>query len=359
MRKSSWRIWLLVFVALQCQSGCGGGGASEDSSGNDVAFSAVDAAARSTFDSLGLDGMGLTIYRADGSRVFEAMYGDFSADKRVFIASASKMVTGVTLFGLIDRGVLSLDTTTGEVLGWSGDKSAINVRQLLSFRSGLANEDLCTYVVNTTLEACVEQIYNDEMLGEPGTRFDYGSTHLQVAGRMAELATGQSWQDIFSDVILTPLGLPADIYYYTRPENLVVSANPLLAGGLVVSMSEYAKFLGFVYRKGELDGAQLIDAALFDQQAMDPYPDAIIGETPVESPSVRYGLTAWLECDTPTTGCAVISSPGLYGFTPWLDREHGYYAIIGMENHDLSQRGTAVALEQTLKPLIVEALQQL
>jgi serine-type D-Ala-D-Ala carboxypeptidase/endopeptidase len=80
--------------------------------------------------------LGLTIYRADGTRVFEHMYGDFSADQRVFIASASKMVTGVTLFGLIDRGVLSLNTTTGEVLGWSGDKSTINVRQLRHHRHG-------------------------------------------------------------------------------------------------------------------------------------------------------------------------------------------------------------------------------
>ena len=49
------------------------------------------------------------------------MYGNFSADQRVAIASASKLVSGATLFRLVDAGYLTLDTTTGQVLGWTGD----------------------------------------------------------------------------------------------------------------------------------------------------------------------------------------------------------------------------------------------
>jgi CubicO group peptidase (beta-lactamase class C family) len=349
---------LVIVAALGVLSGCngGGGGADDPAPG---AFDAVDAEARATYESLGLSGMGLAVYDGNGDKVFESMYGTFSGDQRVYIASASKMVSGVTLFRLVDQGALSLDSTTGEVLGWSGDNAGITLRHLLSFRSGLEDENACTYVVITTLASCVEQIEQAGMLGEPGSRFDYGSTHLHVAGRMAEVATGKSWNTIFTEQLVTPLGLPADIHYFNRPDNLMETANPLLAGGLVMSMNEYAQVLHFIYDKGVWHDEQLIDADLFTQQAMDPYPGAVVGQTPAESPAVRYGLAAWLECSTPTTGCAVISSPGLYGFTPWLDREHGYYAILGMENRDLSQRGTATDLEQRLKPLIVEALQRL
>ena len=70
----------------------------------------------------------------------------------------------------------------------------------------------------------------------------------------------------------------------------------------------------------------------------------------------RYGLTAWLMCDTPATGCAELSSPGAFGFTPWFDRAAGYYAILGMElDGDQVDNGVvdfAVKLQQQLAPLI-------
>jgi hypothetical protein len=71
-----------------------------------------------------------------------------------------------------------------------------------------------------------------------------------------------------------------------------------------------------------------------------------------------YGLTAWLECSTPATGCAVISSPGAYGFTPWVDRNAGYYAIIGTLNTTSSGKVVKASIDaaQALKPAIVAAL---
>ena len=60
----------------------------------------------------------------------------------------------------------------------------------------------------------------------------------------------------------------------------------------------------------------------------------------------------------PALNCAVLSSPGAFGFTPWFDRDAGYYAILGMEVD--SQAGIvafAVNLAQELKPLIRSALQ--
>jgi hypothetical protein len=61
-------------------------------------------------------------------------------------------------------------------------------------------------------------------------------------------------------------------------------------------------------------------------------------------------------------GCPISSSPGAFGFTPWIDRETGYVAILGMEvGPDTTETPSevvdfAVALEQTLQPLIRAAL---
>lgn len=38
----------------------------------------------------------------------------------------------------------------------------------------------------------------------------------------------------------------------------------------------------------------------------------------------RYSFGAWLECEGPVATCAEVSSPGAYGFTPWVDHEWGY-----------------------------------
>jgi D-alanyl-D-alanine-carboxypeptidase/D-alanyl-D-alanine-endopeptidase len=338
--------------ALLLLTACGG----SDDSGEGGAFGTVDSTARAAFESQRIPGMGLTIYNRDGAKVFEQMYGDFSPDARVAIASASKLVSGAVIFRLLDAGELSLDSTTGQVLGWTGDQAAITLRQLLSFTSGLAPENQCTYDSTVTLGECVATISQTGLTAQPGTRFDYGSVHLAVAGRMAEVVTGQPWNAIFDTELRDPLGLPGDIVYYANPLEATGTDNPLLAGGLRLSMNEYEHILHFVFDKGVWQGTALLAPDIFETQTVDPYPDAVIGNSP--GGDLRYGLTAWLECATPQTGCASIASPGAFGFTPWLDRDAGYYAILGMQVMNNSQTQFGANLERQLAPLIVQALSQ-
>lgn len=355
MRGHLTRQWIsAILVAMTFGVGC-----SDDDDAPpavDDRFASVDAAARTAFEQSGISGMGLAIYDRHGEKVFEKTYGDFSGDRRVAIASASKLVSGVVLFRLIDEGYLSLDSTTGEVLGWSGQKGTITLRHLLSFTSGLAPEHRCTYQANVSLAACVDLIRDAELVAPPGTRFEYGSTHLHVAGRMAEVVTGASWNDIFEAQLLRPLNLSDDIVYYANPLTGEGADNPLLAGGLLLSMSEYERVLRLVFAKGAWQESELIDSELFDAQAVLPFPDAVVGRSPAGHRPVRYGLTAWLECGTPETGCAALSSPGAFGFTPWLDRSAGYYAILGLEEPFGAARRFSLPLVQELKPRIEDAL---
>jgi D-alanyl-D-alanine-carboxypeptidase/D-alanyl-D-alanine-endopeptidase len=344
-------------VALLCLYACGGGSGDDPDPPATDPFHEVAQAAQAAYDAERIP-MGVAVYDSSGTKVFERMYGGFSPDRRVAIASASKLVSGATIFRLIDAGYLSLDSTTAELLGWQGEKGTITLRHLLSFTSGLKPEHVCTYQPEITLAECVNAIYQEDMPGAPGSRFDYGSTHLHVAGLMAEVAVGRPWHEIFDQQIRVPLGLPAEFTYYSRPRQAdgMQPANPLLAGGMRASMNDYERLLRFVFHKGSWQGVQLLSPAIFDTQTIAPYPSAAIATTPAFI-DVRYGLTAWLECSTPATGCPVISSPGAFGFTPWIDRATGYYAIIGMEIDDyLWEPGAGVRLQRTLKPLIEEAM---
>jgi len=315
---------------------------------------AVDRTMLTALEEHRVAGMGLAVYDRAGRPVFARMYGDFASDRRVAIASASKLVTGVVLFRLVDEGLLSLDSTTGAVLGWPGAKGSITLRHLLSFTSGMPREHVCTVLPQLTLAACVEMIEGSALEAPAGTRFDYGSTHLAVAGRMAEVVTGQSWDQVFATRLRAPLGLPPAAQYYATPRQPIPTENPLLAGGLRMTMDEYARVLQLVFDKGRFQGLPLVSPALFDAQAILQYPRAAIGYSPW--PEMRYGLTAWLECPTPETGCAALSSPGAFGFTPFLDRDAGYYAVLGMEIDRGVGENFAPGLEQALRPLIAAAL---
>ena len=95
-------------------------------------------------------------------------------------------------------------------------------------------------------------------------------------------------------------------------------------------------------------------------QGTEPFPAAEIGVSPFDAIGLdfHYGLSSWLECAPPAVDCGVVSSPGAFGYTPWVDREGGYYAIIAMEVTE-SQSDIvefSVDLAQDLKPLIRAAL---
>jgi D-alanyl-D-alanine-carboxypeptidase/D-alanyl-D-alanine-endopeptidase len=321
-------------------------------------FAEVDRIATANAPAVGA--FGLAIYGSDDRLLFQKMYGDFAPDRRVAVASSSKWISGLTLFRLVTDGKLSLDSTTGTVLGWSGPNAAITLRHLLSFTSGLPPDHTCTLNTAIKLSDCVAQIEKLTLTAAPGARFDYGSTHLAVAGRMAEVVTGKAWNDIFTEQLRTPLGLSSAVTYYTLPNQQSGTQNPLVAGGLVINMNEYAPLLGLIFRRGILGGQRLIRDDLFTEQARAPYPSAVIGQSPMQNAGYPflYGLTAWLECSTPAAGCAIISSPGAYGFTPWVDRDAGYYAIIGTLNTTSSGKVVKASIDaaQALKPAIRAAL---
>src|SRR4051812_33171120 len=216
---------ICVGALIACLSACGGGGGSSPDSPPVSSqpppppdpFAQVDSAANAAFTARGISGMGVAIYDAQGVQRFEKMYGSFAPDLRVAIASSSKLVSGLTILRLVDQGFLTLDSTTGAVLGWTGPQGAITLRQLLSFTSGLPADAPCTSLQLVTLADCVNSISTMDLVAAPGTRFEYGSTQLHVAARMAEVATGDSWAEIFEMQMKTPLGLGADALYYSAP----------------------------------------------------------------------------------------------------------------------------------------------
>jgi serine-type D-Ala-D-Ala carboxypeptidase len=130
-------------------------------------FSAVTALIQNAVNSIPLDGASLMLIK-DGQVIYEQYFGDYNADTRVFIASASKWLSAATLMALVDEGKLSLDDPVSKYLTYfTGVKGAMTIRQMFSHTSGLPgirDDARCLGNPFTTMNACARQIAQLELL---------------------------------------------------------------------------------------------------------------------------------------------------------------------------------------------------
>jgi CubicO group peptidase (beta-lactamase class C family) len=278
---------------------------------------------------------------ADGRR-FEYSGGASTPTTRYESASTSKWVTAAVLLELVDRGVLSLDDTANEHLSFWAE-TEVDLRDLMSFTSGYAEDAPCTNRGRADFGMCVQEIYTANLgtAAAPGTEYEYSGSHLQIAGLMEIEATGlESWAQIFA-AFKGRTGLFATSVY-----DLPSETNPRLAGGMTWTAEEYLGFLRALYAGDLLEDTTR--AALHANQRG--------SATVVASPAYAglredwsYGLGNWLECPTATElgsyDCGEghrNSSAGAYGSYPFIDFDHDYFGIV-------AQRGSLGSGDQGVR----------
>jgi hypothetical protein len=219
----------------------------------------------------------------------------------------------------------------------------------LNFTSGYENmTDYCPPNVTATVGACgqlsngalINPVPNDTQTPGDAGKFYYNSGHLQVleAGYDPSIAgvmngASETYDDLTADVVSTLANANKGVFVdmaYTNPD---------VAGGVEISAGEYANFLQGLISSN----TSLIMNALLRPTASDPYavctnpwdntcvnsqgqPAAVWSPVP-GSLSWHYSITHWIE-DDPETGDGAYSSPGKYGFYPWIDATKTYYGIV-------------------------------
>ncbi|NWG45685.1 MAG: serine hydrolase, partial [Alphaproteobacteria bacterium] len=169
---------------------------------------------------------------------------------------------------------------------------------------------------------------------EPGTAYAYGGPNFQIAGAVVERVSGQRWADYFDEVLGDPLGMTP--FFWSNPAAPVPPekvTNPVLQGGVVTTMDAYAPFLTMIAQKGVYKGRRyLSEAAIADMETVATHgverkfvpPGA--GDTHIE-----YNVAHWCEVEGPD-GCTMLTSPGAYGFYPWVDRASGLHGIVFIQD---------------------------
>lgn len=303
----------------------------------------------------------LVVGRASGE-VFSYEKSSLPVDEQHRLASASKLLSGITIARLIEEGLLSLNDRPADIIpGWTqdptDDRSQITLEHLLSFTSGFNYRPLdpsCVSNTSITMGECALQFHDDGLDSVPGEVYYYGAAHLQVAGHMAELATGMAYADIFQTYVVDELNLSANTVFVRPSPN-----NPRASAGADSTANDYSEIL-----RALLAGELIADVDEFTRDRTD---NVVFGHRPaaLEGAGIdwHYGLGFWRECNMSMWGQAciddiVISSGGAFGWTPWIDFTNNYYGLIAMEA-PAGQDHQAPQLERQIQPLIEAALAKL
>jgi CubicO group peptidase (beta-lactamase class C family) len=273
--------------------------------------------------------------------------------------------------------------------------SPITVRQLMNHTSGLAYgltaEPVDTiftrarmYDARRTLEQFTDSLTRIPLLYSPGTRWSYGSG-LDVAGRVIEVASGQTLDRFLEAQIFRPLGM-RDTGFRIRPDmrgRLATvythaadgSVQPLGqdglmpmfepdarflwgSGGLLSTPDDYLRFTQMLLNGGTLDTTRILrpeTVALMTRNSvpaeLTPVPSATLSDT-----TYGFGMALAVKLDT-----ARAARPGPIGIYRWSGYLGTYFWVdpvndlIAMVWTQLSP-GSLYPLEATFQNLVYAAL---
>lgn len=219
------------------------------------------------------DGPGAVVLISRGGRtelVATRGLADVSAGRRldgntVFrLGSITKQFTAAMVLQLVAEKKLSLDDPLSHFFpDWPAPGSRATIRQLLNHSSGLQDYTkvpgwiVANRTKPTTTAALVDVMRGLPAKSPPGTAWEYNNGGYVMLGAIVEKVTGQPWERVMTDRIITPLGLrsfkagvvgadPAEARGYTeiggkqQPAELSHMSVPGAAGALAGSASDLA-----------------------------------------------------------------------------------------------------------------------
>jgi CubicO group peptidase (beta-lactamase class C family) len=326
------------------------------------------------------------------------------------IHSVTKTITSIAALMLVDQGKIALDDPVSKYIpSFAGikvgverkDDSGKPVLDLVPLRRPINIEDLLLHTSGITYgfygEGLVKAAYAGIYLGDfdnaefaeriaklplaeqPRTLWDYGHS-ADVLGRVIEVASGQSLYQFEKANLLDPLGMtttkffltdPAERARYARPlaKDRHVERNPLDVtrwesggGGMVSTISDFARYAQMLLNGGTLDGKTYLSPATFAAMTTDHIgPGSGVARNYFYYPGDGFGFGYGFGIRT-DAGNAVPPPPGSLGEIKWdgatgvyfvVDRAQDMFFVV-MENSPSGRMHVQV----TLKKIIYDAFEK-
>ncbi len=263
----------------------------------------------------------------DDQVICEDYHGQTTQPEPHHLYSGTKSFSCALAVSLADEGKLGFDDLVSDTVPeWKSDpfKSRITVRQLLSFTSGLAADEARLSLDGLVEHPSVANKYAAALaLGathEPGSHYEYGSTHLLAFGGYIRKRTGRDPLELLEERIFSKIGFKSSGWIHDP------AGNAALPYGAFTTLREWAKFGSLLAHEGQWRGQQLLSAEGLAQCRH--------GSTAMPA----YGLTFWLNAEVTSDVLAAANTPlksadgsrMLYG-----DGPADLYAAAGAHNERL------------------------
>jgi CubicO group peptidase (beta-lactamase class C family) len=333
-----------------------------------------------------------------------------TADAIFPIHSVTKTITSVAAMVLVDRGKIALyDPVSKYIPSFAGvkvgverkDDSGRPVLDLVPLRRPINIEDLLLQTSGITYgfygNGLVKAAYDGIYLGnfdnaefaerlaklplaeQPRTLWDYGHS-TDVLGRVIEVVSGQSLYQFEKTNLLDPLGMTTTKFFLTDPAERARYAQPLAkdrhvernsldvtrwesgGGGMVSTISDFARYGQMLLNGGTLDGKTYLRSAAFAAMSTDHIgPGSGVARNYFYYPGDGFGFGYGFGIRT-DPGNAVPPPPGSLGEIKW-DGATGVYLVVDraqdmffvlMENSPSGRMHVQV----TLKKIIYDAFEK-
>jgi CubicO group peptidase (beta-lactamase class C family) len=322
--------------------------------------------------------------------------------------SMTKTITSFAAMTLVDQGRLKLDEPVSKTIPSFArmkvgvekkDDSGRPVLELVPASRPLTIEDLLLHTSGITYgfygNGLVKAAYGDTYFGDvdnaqfaeriamlplaeqPGTLWDYGHS-TDIVGRIIEVVSGQSLYQFEKTAFLDSLGMTTTKFFLTDPAERARFARPLArdravernpldvtrwesgGGGMVTTMSDFARFAQMLLNGGELDGKRYLSPATFAAMTTDHIgPGSGVERDHFYFPGDGFGFGYGFGIRT-DPGKAVPPPPGSIGEIKW-DGASGTYFVVDPANDMFfilleNSPSERTRIQPALKRIIYDAL---
>lgn len=327
-------------------------------------------------------------------------YADLTARRAMtpetmfWIASMTKPITASAVLMLQDEGKLNVADPVAKYLPEfaglktpSGKPARITIAQILTHTSGLGEPKAEDAKRSRTLAELTPHILAAPMQYEPGARWKYTQSGINLAGRIVEVVSHQTFDAFLEQRLFRPLGMRHTTFYPTTAESqaLLVTAYakskegslepvppradfgtkdrpPLGNGGLFSTALDYARFCQLLLNDGVFEGKRLLSPAavrLISTVQTGDIPCGFFQSAAFGNRGSNYGWgigTCVLK--TPHDGVAAMLSPGTFGHggawgtQAWIDPVKGMAYVLMVQRSNFPNSDASDVREAFQKAVV-------
>jgi CubicO group peptidase (beta-lactamase class C family) len=303
-----------------------------------------------------------------------ATHKPMRTDTVFWIKSMTKPITAVGLLMLQDAGKVNVDDPVAKYLPDfadlktpSGRPANLTIAQLLTHTSGLgeglgeagSREDPAHNLADLTRQALASP-----MQFEPGTRWKYTQSGINVVGRIIEVVSGLSYDQYLAQRVFAPLGMSSTSFYpdaelqarmvtryakdaatgelkpVARSANLASRDRPPLAtSGLWSTAPDIARFCQMLLRGGELDGKRILQSDTVKLMAAPRTGEMPAGFVPGSAWGLGVGVVVKPQGVTAGLSVGTFGHGGAYGTQMWIDPRHNAAYVLMIQRDKFGPPG--------------------